>query len=381
MKRIALIAVAMLACMACGKSGKEQSAIRLLEEAEFNTVIDGKQVTLYTLTNSNGMTVQLTNYGARVAALWVPDRNGTFHDVVLGYESIDEYLSGDAYAGPVVGRYGNRIREGRFTLDGKSYELNRNEGKNHLHGGSGGWWSKVWEAGPIAKEDCGCESITFSLRSPDGEQGYPGTVDIRITYLLSHDNTLALIYEATTDAPTVLNPTSHCYFNLHGSTMQSTDTHLLEIRADSFTPTDAELIPTGEIVSVEGTPLDFRTPTPIGQRIDDDFEALHFGKGYDHNFVLNRTGDLSIAAIVTEPSNGIRMTIHTNQPGLQFYSGNGMTGNGVGKWGNRFNYRSGIALETQNFPDAPNHPNFPSSVLRPGETYRQLTVYGFDTVE
>ena len=332
--------------------------------------------------NANGMTVQLTNYGARIAALWVPSADG-FKDVVWGYDSIDAYLNaGDKYSGPVVGRYGNRIKDGKFTLDGKEYRLTVNENGNQLHGGAGGFSTKVWDAEQFTDAE-GNPAVKMTYLSADGEEGYPGNLTISVTYTLTPENEVAIDYSATTDAPTVLNPTSHVYYNLHGTSAKSTDSHLMTIYADGYTPTDAELIPTGEIAPVEGTPMDFRTATAIGARMDTpDFEPLRFGKGYDHNWVLNKTTDgthtgAHIAAEVYEPETGIVMKIYTDQPGLQFYAGQGMDGKETGKRGDIHNVRSGIALETQNFPDAPNHENFPSSVLRPGETYTQHTVYAF----
>lgn len=303
-------------------------------------------------------------------------------DVVWGFEKIGDYIaSPDNYCGPIVGRYGNRIGKGRFTLDGREYRLTINNGENHLHGGSGGFECRVWEAKEFTSPE-GDPALDLSYRSPDGEEGYPGNLDITVTYTLTRNNELKIDYSATTDAPTVLNPTSHVYYNLHGTTARSTDSHLLTIHASRFTPTDAGLIPTGELLEVEGTPLDFRTPRTIGERIDDrSYEPLRFGNGYDHNWVLDnyRPHEIAPAAELYEPATGIRMRILTDQPGLQFYAGQGMDGRETGKRGDRHAFRTGIALETQNFPDAPNHPNFPSAVLRPGEVYSQHTVYAFET--
>ncbi len=374
MKKMILTAFAMLALAACTQKAPE-SAVELFDAAAFATEIDGKPVSLYTLANENGMTVQVTNYGARVVDMWVPNAQGGFTDVVWGYENIEGYLgSNDLFCGPVVGRYGNRIGKGQFTLGDTLYQLDVNEGENTLHGGSKGFYNCVWDV----KEADG-ERITLSYLSPDGEQGFPGNLSIEVTYAVTPDNSFTVTYRATTDAPTVLNPTSHCYFNLHGTNAKSTDSHILMIDADSFTPTDAALIPTGEIAGVEGTPLDFRTPTAIGERIDADFEALKFGKGYDHNWVLNKRSRerTPVAAEVYEPSTGIVMTVRTDQPALQFYSGNAFAGKDTGKRGEKNTFRTGIALETQNFPDAPNHENFPSSVLEPGQTYTQIASYTF----
>lgn len=374
----ALVFAATSIMVSCG-TGKG-NGIELLDKQDFIKEIGGDSVSLYTLKNSNGTTLQLTNYGARIVSLWVPSSDGTFKDVVWGYSSIDAYLNAaDRYSGPVVGRYGNRIADGRFTLDGKEYQLTVNENGNQLHGGNGGFSTRVWNAEETT-DSLGNPAVRMSYLSENGEEGYPGNLEISVTYSLTEDNQVILDYTATTDAPTVINPTSHVYYNLHGTSAKSTDSHLLTIYADSFTPTDAELIPTGEIAPVEGTPMDFRTPVTIGARIDTpDFEPLRLGNGYDHNWVLDKTEGkkTSLAAEVYEPETGIDMKIYTDQPGIQFYAGQGMDGKETGKRGEVHNFRSGIALETQNFPDAPNHENFPSSVLRPGETYTQHTVYAF----
>lgn len=352
--------------------------VQLLPESNFDTTLVNQKVSLYTLKNTNGLTAQFTNYGARLVDLWVPDKDGNFQDVVWGYQSIKDYLNAtDFFAGPIVGRYGNRIGKGHFSLDGKSYQLTLNNNGNQLHGGAKGFFTKVWNANQF-KNDKGEDALEMTYLSPDGEEGYPGNLSIKVTYTLTNDNKLAINYEATCDSATIINPTSHVYFNLHGTTEQSTNSHILTIYADRYSPTDSLLIPTGELVFLDNTPLDFRKPTAIGKRINDDFQALKFGQGYDHNFVLNKQfGEMKLAAEVYEPATGIDMKVITDQPGLQFYSGNFMDGIDVGKRGERHYYRSGIALEAQNFPDAPNHPNFPSSVLKPGEKYLQTTVYEF----
>lgn len=381
MRRIFLFLTASVLLGSC-TNDPGGNGVELLDNEAFRTEIDGRQTGLYTLCNDNGMTVQITNYGARIVALWVPSADGVFRDVVWGFEKIGDYIaSTDNYCGPIVGRYGNRIGKGRFTLDGREYRLSINNGENHLHGGSGGFECRVWKAEEFTSPE-GDPALALSYRSPDGEEGYPGNLDITVTYTLTRNNELKIDYSATTDAPTVLNPTSHVYYNLHGTTARSTDSHLLTIHASRFTPTDAGLIPTGELLEVEGTPLDFRTPRTIGERIDDrSYEPLRFGNGYDHNWVLDnyRPHEIAPAAELYEPATGIRMRILTDQPGLQFYAGQGMDGRETGKRGDRHAFRTGIALETQNFPDAPNHPNFPSAVLRPGEVYSQHTVYAFET--
>ena len=372
-KLIVLSAFVLLIRSACTQTPQQKGPVAL-STAAFDTVLNGDSVTLYTLTNDSGIMVQLTNYGARIVALWVPDAAGEFKDVVLGYESIAEYLSStDHFCGPIVGRYGNRINKGTFTLDEKIYHLTINDGENHLHGGVHGFWDKVWKAHPVNNS-----TVAMSYMSAAGEEGYPGNLAITVTYTLTQDNALKIEYQATTDSATILNPTSHSYFNLHGTTAGSTNTHLLTLNADRFTPTDAELIPTGELDSVAGTPMDFRQPTLIGERIDADFEPMKLAKGYDHNWVLNKTGkELSFAAEVYEPSTGIVMRIETDQAARQVYGGKFSDGSQIGKRGEPHNYRTGIALETQNYPDAPNHENFPSAVLRPGETYTQTCIYAF----
>lgn len=387
MKRYLFLMAATACMLSCAGNGDSGNGVELLDAAAFRTKIDGKPVGLYTLQNADGMTVQLTNYGARVVALWVPAADGRFRDVVWGYDSIDAYLrTADKYCGPVVGRFGNRIGKGRFTLDGKEYQLTINNGENHLHGGPRGFECRVWDARETTTPE-GNPAVAMSYRSADGEEGYPGNLDITVTYSLTPDNGLVIDYEATTDAPTIVNPTSHVYYNLHGTTEHSTDSHLLTIHASGFTPTDAGLIPTGEILPVEGTPLDFRTPHAIGERIGQtDYEPLAFGNGYDHNWALDKpeAGTVSLAAEAYEPATGIRMKIYTDQPGLQFYAGQGMDGKEVGKRGDRHNFRSGIALETQNFPDAPNHDNFPSSVRQTdfdrAETERSNVVHPAVTI-
>lgn len=352
--------------------------IPLLQTANFDTTLLGKKVSLFTLSNKNGMTAQLTNYGARLVSLWVLSNDDSFKDVVWGYESIKDYLNAtDQYAGPIVGRYGNRIGNGQFSLDGRKYQLTLNENQNQIHGGSGGFSSKIWTAKQL-KNIQGEEMLEITYFSRDGEEGYPGNLQIKVTYTLTKDNKLCLNYQATADSTTILNPTSHVYYNLNGTTTKIINSHILTLFADKYTPTDSHLIPTGEIATLDNTPLDFREPTLIGQRINDEFLALKYGKGYDHNFVLNKeSGEIKLAAEVYEPSTGIVMKVITDQPGIQFYSGNFMNGVDKGKRGEKHSYRSGFALETQNFPDAPNHSNFPSAVLKPGMTYHQTCIYEF----
>ena len=358
---------------------KYPTTAETIDAQAFDTTLNGQKVSLYTLHNAKVMTAQITNYGARIVALWVPDAKGRFRDVVWGFSSIADYLnSADHFCGPIVGRYGNRIAHGQFALGDLTYQLTVNDGENHLHGGSEGLWSRVWTARSFT-DSAQCEAVEMSYLSPNGEEGYPGNLMVKVTYTLLPTNALRIDYRATCDTTTIINLTSHSYFNLHGTSRLSTNTHLLQINADSFTPTDKGLIPTGEVAPVAGTPLDFTTPTAIGQRIESDCEPLRLSKGYDHNWVLRHTGQtLQTAAEVYEPESGIIMRVTTDQPALQFYSGNFMDGTQVGKRGDRHNFRTGIALETQNYPDAPNHANFPSALLHAGETYTHTCIYSFD---
>lgn len=378
-KRIFLMMISVVCLLNTSFGQSAPKTLELLKEVNFKMEIGGKQTALYTLKNRNGMVVQLTNYGARVVALYVKDKSQHLQDVVWGYPSIKEYLnSTDIYCGPIVGRFGNRIGKGQFKLDGKNYQVTINNHGNHLHGGTKGFESKVWDA-RIVKTNAGSEAVKMSYLSPNGEEGYPGNLKISVTYSLTDGNELKIEYEATTDAPTVINPTSHCYFNLHGTSSKSTNSHILQFNADTYTPTDSLLIPTGKIATLAGTPLDFRKPTEIGKRINEPFEALKFGKGYDHNYIANKkAGSTSLLATVYEPSTGIVMKVISNQPAIQFYSGNFMDGKDTGKRMDKHNFRTGIALEAQNYPDAPNKSNFPSSVLRPGQKYKQTTLYRFE---
>jgi len=339
---------------------------------------DGRNVFQYTLKNRAGVTAQIINYGATVTSLRVPDRNGIMGDVVLGFDSLQGYIDGTAYFGAVVGRYGNRIGKGRFQLDGKQYQLTINDGENHLHGGKIGFNKVLWEAKTLGDREE--PSVQLQYRSRDGEEGYPGTVTLNVTYALTGKNELRIDYEGTTDKPTILNPTQHSYFNLSGSLTNTVLDHTLMIEADSFTPIDRGLIPTGQLASVANTPMDFRTPVTIGAHIDDPYEQLSFGRGYDHNWVLKgSSGQLRKAAELYEPASGRLMTVFTDQPGLQFYAGNFLNGTAKGKNGIAYGRRVGLCLETQAFPDTPNKPHFPQVTLRPGQVYRQTTIYQFST--
>jgi aldose 1-epimerase len=332
---------------------------------------DSVDVHLYTLT-SGKIEVRLSDFGAHLVSVRTPDRNGKVADVVLGFDELGPYLEGgNGYQGAIIGRYGNRIRKGQFTIDGATYQIPVNNGPNALHGGPVGFDRYVWKAEEVLN------GIEFTHVSPDGDMGFPGTLTAKVRYTLQ-GNTLRLDYSATTDKPTIQNLTNHSYFNLRGDDEGDILNHVVELFSGSFTPTDAEQIPTGAIASLAGTPLDFRKPTAIGARINDDFEALKLGRGYDHNFVVDgQAGTLRRAARVTEPGSGRTLTVETTEPGIQLYSGNFLNGAFVGRHGKKYDFRTGFCLETQHFPDAPNHANFASTVLRPGETFRSTTSFTF----
>lgn len=339
--------------------------------------IDAQSVQLYTLTNANGMQIKATNYGGIITHLIVPDAEGNLEDVALGYDDLEGYLEESPYFGAIIGRYGNRIAGGRFTLDGETYTLATNNGPNHLHGGDRGFDKVIWDATTFDEGDE--RGISFTYTSPDGEEGYPGTLNARVTYTLNDNNELIFDYYAIANEATPVNLTQHTYFNLAGVGEGDILNHRIMINADSYTPVDSTLIPTGEVTSVEGTPFDFTEPMPIGARIDEDHQQLEFGLGYDHNFVLNGdAGEMKLAARVTEPTSGRIMTVRTTEPGLQFYTGNFLDGSLSGK-DVTYDHRTGFCLETQHFPDSPNQDNFPSTILRPGEEYTSRTVYAFET--
>jgi aldose 1-epimerase len=344
----------------------------------YGTLPDGRQVYEYTLTNSSGSKVKVISFGAAVTSIVVPDRSGRLGDVVLGYDSLEGYETGNTYFGAIVGRYGNRIGKGRFSLDGKTYQLTINDGENHLHGGTVGFNKRLWDAEEVS--DSEGASVELKYVSPDGEEGYPGTLTLTVRYTLTDSNALQIHYEATTDAPTILNPTHHSYFNLSGIFTKPITDEMLTIEADSMTEIDSELITTGKIISVTNTPLDFRTPAEIGARINEPYYQLKYGKGYDFNWVIrNHNGTVRKAAEVYDPISGRVLTVYTDQPGIQFYSGNFLDGTAKGKNGIMYAHRTGLCLEAQDYPDSPNKPQFPSPVLRPGQTYHQTTIYQFST--
>ncbi len=377
-RALALSLVASLAgCPAGGERSQEAGEEMPAYQVEiFGTTPGGVEVELYTFKNAHQVEVQITNYGGIVTHLRVPDRDGDLADVVLGYDSLAAYLADSPYFGAIVGRYGNRIGAGRFELDGVEYNLARNNGDNHLHGGLKGFDKVVWEAEPYSAD--GETGLRLTYVSEDGEEGYPGRLSATVTYILTNENELIIEYSAETDKPTVVNLTHHSYFNLAGHDAGNILGHELALAASRFTPVDAGLIPTGELRHVAGSAMDFRTSTPIGSRIEESDEQLEFGGGYDHNFVLDdHDGSLRIAARVYEPSSGRVMEVYTTEPGIQFYSGNFLDGSNVGKGGSPYEHRSGFCLETQHFPDSPNQPHFPSTVLRPGERYESTTIYKF----
>lgn len=369
---LVLTLLAMVILHACKPSATQQ-----ITSAVFGNLPDGREVKLYTLTNSKGFTAKVTDYGAKLVSVVVPDKNGKLADVVLGYDSLSQYLHGDAYFGATVGRYANRIANGKFTLYNKTYELALNNGVNHLHGGPGGFHSVLWKSEIIEKN--GQQALRLSYLSPDGEEGYPGNLEVEVIYSWSNTNELRIDYAATTDKDTYVNLTNHALFNLQGAGEGDILGHELMIKALKYTPVDSTLIPTGSIDSVSGTAFDFNTAVAIGKRINDPDGQLLIGKGYDHNWVLNNDTITDAAASLFDPVSGRFMLIFTSEPGIQFYSGNFLDGSQKGHDKKPYKHRFGLALETQHFPDSPNHPNFPSTLLKKGEKYAQTTIYKFST--
>jgi aldose 1-epimerase len=360
-----------------GSPGKD--AAPGVKKSAFGKMPDGQAVDLYTLTNKNGVQVSITNYGGTIVSIIVPDRNGKMADVVLGFDSLEGYLGNEPFMGATVGRYANRIAGGTFKLDGKEFHTPLNDGPNTLHGGPQGFDKKVWKAHEVAGSH---PSVAMTYVSKDGEEGFPGDLTAKVVFTLEDDNALKIDYTATTDKDTVLNLTNHSYFNLDGQGNGDILKQEIMINADRFTPVDSHLIPTGELKSVQGTPFDFRKSTPIGSRIEANDEQLKLGHGYDHNFVLNRKGPgLSLAARAADPASGRVLEVLTTQPGIQFYTGNFLDGTIHGKNGKVYIHRAAFCLETQHFPDSPNHPKFPTAELKPGQTYHQVTVFKFSTAK
>jgi aldose 1-epimerase len=350
-----------------------------IQKQPFGKTPDGHEVSLYTLTNAGGMEVKITNYGGTITSIKVPDRNKQFADVVLGFDSVEGYTQpkNTAYFGALIGRYGNRLAKGTFQLDGKLFHVPTNDGPNSLHGGPDGFNKKIWDAKII--QTTNGPALSLHYLSVDGEEGFPGNLNVTVVYSIDKKNGLHIDYMATTDKHTVLNLTNHSYFNLAGAGNGSVLHTLLTIDADNYTPVDSTLIPNGKIEPVAGTPFDFRHATEIGSRINKDDEQLKLGHGYDHNFVLNRKGDLSVvAAKVEDPDSGRVLEVYTDQPGVQFYTGNFLDGSMTGI-GGVYNPRTSVCLETQHYPDSPNHPNFPTTELKPGETFHSTTIFRFKT--
>jgi aldose 1-epimerase len=365
--------LASLVVLSLGAAMSTNAATRI-ERKPFGRTPAGVAVELFTLSRAGAPTIAITNLGGHIVSILAPDRSGRVTDVTLGYRDFVGYLGDTSYFGSLVGRYANRIAKGRFTLDGKTYALAVNNGPNALHGGPTGFQKRVWTSKVVSGPDGDALELTYV--SKDGEEGYPGTLTAKVVYSLRKDGGLAIDYTATADAPTVVNLTNHAYFNLAGEGEGTILGHEMQIEADAYTPVDATLIPTGEVQPVEGTPFDFRKPVAIGARIDAADEQLKAGGGYDHNFVLRgKMGELRLAARVREPKGGRVLEVWTTEPGLQFYSGNFLDGKIVGKSGKPYLRRGGFCLEAQHFPDSPNRPEWPSVVLRPGQTYRQTTEY------
>ncbi|WP_461445006.1 aldose epimerase family protein [Maribacter sp.] len=349
---------------------------KTIDPENFIGLIEEDSVRFYTLRNANGIEVTFTNYGQRLLSLHTPDKNGEFEDVVLGYATLTEFVENRNYYGAIIGRYGNRIGKGTFSIDGTAYDLVKNNGENHLHGGTKGFESVVWKV-----DDHSSNTITFSRVSPDMEEGYPGNLNVQVQYTLDDSNALKIKYKATSDKATVVNLTNHSFFNLKGEGNGDIMDHVVTINADTYTPVDDGLIPTGAIETVKNTPFDFRSPKTIGRDIDADFEQLKIGRGYDHNYVVNempQNGEgLKLAAMVLEPNSGRTMEVYTSEPGVQFYTGNFMNGSDIGKTGKPYPFRGSFCFETQHYPDSPNKPEFPSTRLNPGEVYETTTVYKF----
>lgn len=358
----------------CTKNEIKKSIIEVSQFGEVKNVI----VDLYSLTNENGMKVSITNYGGTVTSILVPDKNGVISDVVLGFDNVNDYANKSPFFGAIIGRYGNRIAKGEFILDGKTYNLAINNSPNHLHGGDKGFDNVIWNA-KIVNNIGDSLALELTYTSPDGEEGYPGNLEVTVVYTLTNRNELLIDYRATTDKKTICNLTNHTYFNLIDAGKSTILNHKLQIIADTYTPIDETLIPTNEIIPVENTPFDFRTPSVIGDKIEDKNEQLNYGLGYDHNFVLNGgiSDEVRLVATLSEKTTGRNLEVYTTEPGLQFYSGNFLDGSITGKDDFLYNYRTGLCLESQHFPDSPNQDNFPTTTLNPGDVYKTKTIYKF----
>jgi len=366
------VGLAALSTGAVALSGSADAASLSVSVKPFGTMPDGQAVQLYRLENSNGMEVDVITYGGAIQSIKAPDKDGRVADVALGFDNLDGYLHTDTYFGALIGRYGNRIGHAGFTLEGKAYKLPANDAANTLHGGPQGFDKHVWKAAEVPG------GLELTLVSKDGDEGFPGTLNVKVVYTVTDKNELKIDYTATTDKPTVVNLTNHSYFNLAGAGEGDVLQHQVMLNADRFTPVDSGLIPTGELKPVKGTPFDFTKATAIGARIDQKDEQLNFGKGYDHNWVLNKgNGGMTKAAEVYEPNSGRVLEVLTTEPGLQFYTGNFLDGSIHGKGGKTYGRRGGFCMETQHYPDSPNKPSFPSTELKPGQTYHTTTVYRF----
>jgi aldose 1-epimerase len=377
LRNIMLLSIVIM-IYSCTNKQKESNVVETtksgLVKSDFQTVIDGDSTNLYILNNNNGMEVAITNYGGRIVSIMAPNKDGNFKDVVLGFDNIDDYTATDNNFGATIGRYGNRIAHGKINIDGVEYELPQNNFGHTLHGGPKGFDKKVFNA--IQPDN---KSLILTYFSKDGEAGFPGNLDVKVTMILTDNNAIDIQYEAVTDKKTVVNLTNHSYFNLSGDANNNVLDNILMINADSFTPVDDTFMTTGEILTVNGTPMDFRTPTSIGERIDNyEYEQLKFGDGYDHNWVLNTEGDISqVAATVYSPASGIQLEVYTDEPGVQVYTGNFLAGTDTGKYGDVYGKRNAICLETQKYPDTPNKPDWPSALLMPGDTYTSRCIYKF----
>lgn len=375
MKKIVILLAVTLSLASC-QTANDKITKSGLNPSKFETNVDGKDVALYTLVNDNGCEACITNYGGRIVSLMVPDKNGKMTDVVLGHASIEDYIKIDGNFGALIGRYGNRINKGHFSIDSIDYQLPQNNFGHCLHGGPKGFHHSVWDVSQMNDS-----TLQLSLFSPDGEAGFPGNINVEVTYTLTHDNALDISYKATTDKPTILNLTNHSYFNLSGNPEQDILDEMAWFDADGFTPIDSTFMTSGEILPVAGTPFDFTTPKTIGRDINAQDEQLINGRGYDHNMVLTATRDIALpAAFIADSMTGIKMEVYTDEPGIQFYVGNFLDGTVQGKNGIAYPHRSAVCLESQHFPDSPNKANWPSVIVRPGETYKSNCKYRFTTL-